>query len=225
VLLFLTRPLSFLPNAVLATIVFLVGVKLVDHRGLAEIYRTAPREFAVAIVTAAPVVFVGVEQGILHAVVVSLVQHVRRSYRPMTGVVVHDATDRWRLEDAAPGKMLEPGMVMFWFGSDLSYANVSSFAEEARKLVTESPVPVRWLVIDCSAITGLDFSAGRALIDLQQDLAKAGVVLALSRLQVSPHGDLERLGLLTPVGSHRIFASRHECVEAYRAERAADKQG
>src|SRR5262249_1282750 len=86
VLLFFTRPLSFLPNTVLAAIVFLIGVKLVDFRGLAEIRRSKPREFAIALVTAVTVVLLGVEQGIIVAVVLSLLQHVRRSYRPHTAV-------------------------------------------------------------------------------------------------------------------------------------------
>src|SRR5215470_11538297 len=105
VLLFLTRPLSFLPEAVLAAIVFLVGVKLIDYRGLAEIRRSTPREFALALFTAATVVTLGVETGIILAVVLSLLQHVRHSYRPLTGVLVQDASDHWRLEDPLPGKM------------------------------------------------------------------------------------------------------------------------
>ena len=64
VLLFLTRPISFLPDAVLAAIVFHIGVKLIDYRGLVEIRRSKPREFALALVTAATVVIFGVEQGI-----------------------------------------------------------------------------------------------------------------------------------------------------------------
>jgi len=218
VLLFLTKPLSFLPNAVLAAIVFMIGVKLVDHRGLTEIYRKAPKEFIVALVTAATVVFVGVEEGIILAVIVSLLQHVRRSYRPHTGVVVLDHVDHWQVQEAVPGRMIVPGMIMYWFGSDLFYANVAFFAAQVRKLVNHSPTPVRWLVIDCSAITDVDFSAGRAVMDLHQDLAKAGVVLALSRLQVTPHGDLERMGLVQLIGENRIFDSRHACVEAYRSE-------
>ena len=218
VLLFLTKPLAFLPNAVLAAIVFMIGVKLVDHRGLTEIYRKAPTEFIVALVTAATVVFVGVEQGIIFAVILSLLQHVRRSYRPHTGVVVVDQVDHWKVEEAAPGRMTVPGMIMYWFGSDLFYANVALFAEQIRKLVNDSPTPVRWLVIDCSAITDLDFSAGRAVMDLHQDLAKAGVVLALSRLQVRPRGDLEQMGLVQLIGANRIFDSRHACIEAYRSE-------
>ena len=85
-------------------------------------------------------------------------------------------------------------------------------------LFRSSPTPVHWLVIDCGAITDLDFSAGRALMDLHQDLAKAGVALALSRLQLRPHGDLERMGLLELVGANRIFDSRHACIQAYQSE-------
>jgi TatA/E family protein of Tat protein translocase len=72
VLLFFTRPLSFLPNTVLAAIVFHIGIKLIDHRGLREIQRAQPNEFALALVTAATVVIFGVEQGIILAVVLLL---------------------------------------------------------------------------------------------------------------------------------------------------------
>jgi high affinity sulfate transporter 1 len=218
VLLFFTRPLSFLPNAVLAAIVFLIGVKLVDFRGLVEIQRSMPGEFALAVVTALTVVVFGVEQGIILAVVLSLLQHVHHSYRPHTGVIVRDAAGNWSLEGPVPGKMAEPGLVMFWFGRDLFYANVAFFAEQARRLVDDSPSPVRWLVIDATAITGLDFSAGRAVAELQQDLAKAGVALAFVEVPEKHHLDLERMGLVDLIGASRIFDSRHACVAAYKSE-------
>ena len=216
VLLFFTRPLSFLPNAVLAAIVFHIGIKLIDHRGLREIQRAQPNEFALALVTAAAVVILGVEQGIILAVVLSLLQHVRRSYRPQTGVLVRDAAaDQWRIEDPLPVKLAEPGMVIFWFGADLFYANVAFFAEQARMLVHESPTPVRWLTIDATAISGLDFSAARALAELQQDLAKIGVTLALIVIPVRHWSNLERMGLIELIGANHIFESRHACLAAY----------
>ena len=224
VLLFLTRPLSYLPNAVLAAIVFLIGVKLIDHRGFAEIRRAAPSEFNLALITAGTVVIFGVEQGILVAVVLSLVMHVRHSYRPHTGVVVRDEFDHWRIDDPIPGKLAEPGMVMFWFGAGLFYANVSYFAEQVRRLVDRSPSPVRWLVIDARAVTELDYSAGRALAELHQDLSKAGVVLALIVVPVRHQGAIERMGLVNLIGANRIFESRHKCIQAYELEaREVDK--
>ncbi len=216
VLLFFTKPLGLLPNAVLAAIVFVIGVKLFDHRGLAEIGRKKPREFGLAVATAATVVLVGVEPGILFALVVSLLQFVRRSYQPHTAVILHDAHDHWRMEPAVPGRMIEPGLVVYWFGAELFYANAGHFATEARRLALESPSPVRWLAIDASAISAVDFSAGKALKELQQDLTKHHVVLALTRVSDNLTRDLKRQELTRAIGENRIFVSRRGCVEAYR---------
>jgi MFS superfamily sulfate permease-like transporter len=218
VLLFLTQPLSFLPNAVLAAIVFLIGVKLIDYRGLAAIRRAAPVEFVLALITAATVVVFGVEQGILLAVILSLLVHVRHAYRPQVGVIVRDDEDRWRIEDPAPGKLAEPGMVMFWFGAGLFYANASFFAQQVLKLIDHPPSPVRWLVVDARAVTELDYSAGRVLAELHQDLSREGIVLAMIVVHVRHNESLERMGLVDLLGADRIFESRYECVQAYRAE-------
>jgi MFS superfamily sulfate permease-like transporter len=218
VLLFLTKPLAVLPNAVLAAIVFHIGLKLVDYRGLAEIYRKAPREFLLAAVTGATVVLVGVQQGILLAVILSLLQHVRRSYQPHTAVITRLENDRWRMEPVAPGKMIEPGLVMYWFGADLFYANVGRFVADVRQLVEKSPTPIRWMVIDASAITGVDFSSGCALLELQQDLSKAGVALVLVSLGWSRSRSFERLGLIKTIGENHLFHARRDCVAAYLNE-------
>jgi high affinity sulfate transporter 1 len=221
VLLFFTRPLSFLPNTVLAAIVFLVGLKLIDYRGLAAIRRIAPREFLLALITAGTVVIFGVEQGILLAVILSLLMHVRHGYRPHIGVVVRDEGDHWRIDDPAPGKLAEPGMVMFWFGAGLFYANASFFAEQVRKLVQQPPSPVRWLVIDARAVTEMDYSAGQVLKELHQDLSRMGVVLAMIVVRERHLGDLERTGMIDLIGTNRIFESRYECMNAYRSETPA----
>ena len=218
VLLFLTRPLSFLPNAVLAALVFHIGVKLVDHRGLRDIYRKAKREFWVAVVTAATVVAIGVEQGIVLALILSLLEHVRRSYQPHTAVVLSDDLEHWKLESAEPGRTLLPGLVMFWFGADLFYANASAFCAKVRQLVDESPARVRWVVVDASAITGIDFSAGRAIQELQEDLSAKGVVLGISRMNTRYRGDFDRLDLREVINHKYIFESRNACVAAYQAE-------
>ncbi len=48
VLLFLTKPLQYLPNCVLSSVVFLIGLKLIDIKGMREIYRLVENEFWVA---------------------------------------------------------------------------------------------------------------------------------------------------------------------------------
>ena len=90
VLLFLTGPLAYMPNAVLAAVVFLIGIRLIDYHGMADIYRLRQGEFAVAAITAATVVVVGVEQGIILAMALSVVEHIYHSYRPYDTLIGAD---------------------------------------------------------------------------------------------------------------------------------------
>jgi MFS superfamily sulfate permease-like transporter len=223
VLLFLTGPLKYLPICVLGAVVFAVAVGLVDVKGLRTLRRNSPTEFNLAVVTAAAVVFLGVEHGILLALVLSLLQHVRHGYRPNTAVIMRDPAEHWRMEPVVPGRMIEPGVVLYWFGADLYYANANHFVEQAHLLVNEATSPVRWLVVDAGAITGIDFSAGRALLELHQDLAKQGVVLALARVSGSLRADLDRQELTDAIGANRIFTSRKHCLVAALAADAGSR--
>jgi MFS superfamily sulfate permease-like transporter len=223
VLLFLTGPLKFLPICVLGAIVFVVAVRLVDVKGMRTLWRNSPKEFNLAVVTAAAVVFIGVEHGILLALILSLLQHVRHGYRPNTAVILRDPEEHWRMEPVVPGKMIEPGVILYWFGADLYYANANLFVEQVHLLVDEAACPVRWLVVDAGAITGIDFSAGRALLELQQDLAKEGVVLALARVSTSLRADLDRQELTAAIGVDRIFSSRKRCLASAHVAEAGSK--
>ena len=95
VLLFLTVPLQYMPETVLSTIVFLIGIELVDVKGMRKILSWRFDEFVVAAATALVVVVVGVEQGILLAIVLSVLDHLRRSYHPRDTVLTR--TDKGKL--------------------------------------------------------------------------------------------------------------------------------
>src|SRR3954468_408109 len=87
VVLFLTDVLTDMPKAVLAAIVFLIGLDLIDIAGLRRIGRRRRSEFIIATVTAAVVCAVGVEQGIILAIVLSTLDIIRRQYKPKAFVV------------------------------------------------------------------------------------------------------------------------------------------
>jgi len=217
VLLFLTGPLEFLPVCALGAIVFTIAVRLVDLRGLEDLRRKSPGEWILALVTAFSVVLFGVEDGILLALVLSLLQHVRHSYRPPAAVETRTADGHWEMSALEPGRMAVPGLLVYWFGSDLFYANVDRFVTEARKLVTESPSPVHWLVLDAGAITHIDYTAGGALKELDEDLAQRGVTLVFAHLPQSLKADLDRQGLTEVIGANRQFETLRECLAAYEA--------
>jgi sulfate permease, SulP family len=215
VLLFLTGPLQLLPVCVLGAIVFTIAIRLVDLHGLNDLYRKSPGEWILALVTAAAVVLFGVEDGILLALVLSLLQHVRHSYEPSVGVKTRTADGQWQMSPLEPGRMAAPGLIVYWFGSDLFYANIDRFGHQARKLATESPSPLRWLVVDAGAITSVDYTAGGTLKELVKDLAQHGVELVFAHLSESLKADLDRQGLNEVISADRQFETLRECLAAY----------
>jgi MFS superfamily sulfate permease-like transporter len=218
VLLFLTGPLHYLPRCVLGAIVFTIAVGLIDVNGLRDIKRESPGEFRLALLTAAVVVVIGVEQGIVLAIVLSLLRHVRHSYRPHTAVLVDDG-GQWRPIPAAPGVLSGLALVIFRFGADLFYANAGHFAAAARGLVNGAPTPVNWLVVDAGAITSIDYSAAQVLRDLLQDLIRRGITLVLVHTQSSLRADLNRHRLSNVIGAIHIFDSLHEALAAISGQR------
>ena len=214
VLLFLTGPLQYLPRCVLASIVFTIAVGMVDIKGLRAILHESPGEFYLAGFTAVAVVAIGVEQGILMAIALSLLRHVRHSYRPHTMMLAPNATGRWAQAPATPGSETEPGLIIYRFGADLFYANDTRFADEVRALVEHAPTPVHWLIIDAGAITDIDYSAAQSIRDLLDNLDQQGVQLVFARVNSYLRSDLDRHGIAAAIGETRIFTTLHEAIAA-----------
>ena len=218
VLLFLTGPLQYLPRCALASIVFTIAAGMVDVTGLLDIRRESPGEFYLAVVTAASVVAIGVEQGILLAIALSLFRHVRHSYSPHTIMLAPNATGRWVPVPATPGKETEPGLIVYRFNSDLFYANADRFADEVRSLVERAPTPIRWFIVDAGAITDIDYSAAQSVRDLFDDLAHQGVGIVFARVSPYLRSDMDRHRITVVIGEARIFTTLHEAIVSVRGD-------
>ena len=215
VLLFLTKPLQYLPHCVLSALVFMIAIRLIKLRTLLTIRRESPAEFALALTTAVVVVAVGVEQGILLAMILSLFRIVQHSYHPHTGVMVLNDDGTWNLNRLAPGAVTEPGLVMYRFGAALFYANVNRFAEEVNGLVGHPPSQVRWLIVDAEAITRLDYSAARVVRELQQKLTNCGTELGFARMSGDLRADFARHHLTEVIAPARLFNRLHDALAAF----------
>jgi SulP family sulfate permease len=216
VLLFLTKPLQYLPEAVLSTVVFLIGIELIAVQGMRRIYRLRIDEFIVAAVTAVVVVVVGVEQGILLAIVLSIVDHLRRGYRPADDVLVAGADGALARVPVESGGQAAPGLVVYRFTSSLYYANVEHLAQEVRSLVQGASPPVRRLCLDASVIQDVDFSAAETLLELQKELAAEGVELVVAEADRSARRQLDRHGVTAAIGESAYYDTVDEVVAAAR---------
>jgi SulP family sulfate permease len=219
VLLFLTKPLQYLPRCVLGAIVFVIAVRLINLRALRDIRRESPGEFVLALMTAGVVVIVGVEEGIILAMVVSLLRVVRHSYQPHTAVLALGEHGIWQSRAVRPGTESEPGMAIYRFGAPLFYANVSQFSEEISRLAGPGPSALRWVIVDCEAMTNIDYSAARVVRDLVRNLADRGVVLVFARVDPGLQADLDRHRITDTLGRENIFPRLHDALAAYQEMR------
>ena len=219
VLLFLTGPLQYLPRCVLAAIVFTIGLSMIKLKALGDIRRESPGEYLMALTTALAVVGIGVEQGILLAIALSLFRHVHHSYRPHTMMLLPDAEGRWFPSPAVPGQQTEPGLIVYRFGADLFYANHNRFSDDIRALVDHAPQPVHWVVLDASAITDIDYSAAQSVRDLLTELHGRGVDVTLGRVSPGLRADMDRHRITEAVGADRLFRTLHEAIALARGGR------
>jgi sulfate permease, SulP family len=227
VLLFLTKPLQYMPNAVLSAIVFLIGIELVSIAGMRRILHRRVDEFVIAVITATVVVVVGVEQGILLAIVISMLDHLRRSYHPHDAYIVHRDSGGLMGKTVTPGDPppeLEPGLVVYRFGAIMYYANANRFTEEIRFIIKGADSPPEWLCVDAEAITDVDYSAAETIIGVHAMIEARGSHLVFAGVEAPVRAQLDRYGITDLVGQDAFFASINDAVEAFgrRIRAAAD---
>lgn len=216
VLILLTGPLAHLPLPALAAVVFMIGVDLVDVAGMRRVYRVRRAEFAVACITAAGVVFIGVEQGIAIAIVVSIVEHLRHSYAPRSSLLVKSPAGHWTAETPRPGGRTAGGLIVYRFGSSLYFANAARLVADVFELVGDGPAP-RWLCLDAAAIGDVDYTAAAVITQVHDHLEAEGTRLVLSGLIDDVRRQLDRYGITAALGPDPYFETAGEALDAFLA--------
>jgi high affinity sulfate transporter 1 len=216
VLFFLTGPLSYMPEAVLAAVVFMIGLELIKLEEMRRIYSTARSEFWVALLTAAIVVFVGVEQGIIFAMVLSLLDHVRRGYRPRNSLIATSEGGGWCQQPLGSLAQYEPGLMAYRFSHSLYYANAALFSEQVVELASKAHPDLEWFCLDAAAIDDVDYTGAAALNAAYEALRDKGIRLVFTLVSEHAKKELDRLGITGLVGNDAFFATGDDVIVAFR---------
>jgi SulP family sulfate permease len=216
-ILLLAPALALFPRAALGAVVVSAATRLVDVPEFRRIARFRRSELLIAVATTTAVVVVGVLQGVLIAIGLSLLDLLRRVARP------HDAVEGYvpglagmHDVDDYPSAEVVPGLLVYRYDSPLFFANADDFLTRALAAVDDSRVPVRWFVLNTEAIVEVDITAADALEELRSTLVQRGIVVALARVKRDLADDLEPSGLLDRIGPDRVFPTLPTAVEAFR---------
>jgi sulfate permease, SulP family len=223
-LLFLASLISLLPQATLAAIVVVTAVPLLSVGEFRSILAVRRTEFLWALATCAGVVLIGTLQGILVAIVISVLTIMYQSNHPLVYIVRRKAgTDSFRPHSPDhPGDESLPGLLIVRTEGRMTFASMPRARERMAALIEEARPRV--VILDCSAIPDFEYTALRTLIRTEERLREAGITLWLSALNPLALNMVRRSPLARSLGTERMFFDLPEAVKAYERTHLASPQ-
>lgn len=199
-LLFLTGPLAHLPNVVLAAVVLVAVRGLFDLSALKRLWRISRFEFTVALVALCGVLLLGILQGVLLAVIVSLLILVATAAHPHVAILGRiPGTQRCADRRQHPEAELIPGVLAFRIEASLLYFNVDHAQQVVAAAIRQSG-PLEFVVCDLSNAPYVDIAGAQMLDALNQDLQARGTSLQIAGANARVGDLLMRAGLAKPLG-------------------------
>jgi len=204
--------LADLPQTALAAVVIAAALSLMDVKALRHYARIRWSALALSLVATIGVVMLGVLQGILVAVVLSILLFFKTYWMPRNAVLGHvEEIGGWHNVDRFPNTEEVEGIVVYRWEAPLFFANSSAFQRSIRELVRDRHP--RWIVLDCAAVTDLDVTAAGMLKVLDDDLNDHGIHLAFVDLRSHLQELVERYGLDESLDSEHFYTSIDQALE------------
>ena len=223
VLLFLAPIIALLPHATLAAVVVATTIGLVNPADFLVIRNVRRVEFRWAVVALIGVVLLGSLNGILVAVVASLLALIYHSNHPLVYVLARKfGTSIFRpLSIEHPDDETYPGLLILRTEGRIHFANAQRVGDKMWPLIHRAKPKV--VLLDCSAVPDIEYTALRMLTDAEEKLRQAGITLWLAALNPEALDVIRRTPLAKTLSRNRMFFNVEQAVGAWHeAETMAD---
>ncbi len=219
----LTPLLYFLPQATLAATIIVAVLSLVDPAILRRTWAYSRRDFASVVVTVLSTLLFGVEAGVSTGVALSLLLHVLNTARPHVAEVgLVPGSQHFRNVLRHKVETL-PGVLMLRVDESLYFANARAIETMVLDRLAADPA-IREVVLMCSAVNVIDFSALESLEALATELAAQKVRLHLSEVKGPVMDRLKTTHFLRDLNGE-VFLSQYDAWKSLAATGPAAKAG
>jgi MFS superfamily sulfate permease-like transporter len=214
-LLLLAPLIALMPQAALAAVVVAYSVELISPAEFRAIRRVRATEFYWAVIAFAGVAVLGTLKGILVAVVASLLALAQQAYNPPVYALGRKrGTDVFRpLSDEHPDDETWPGLLILRAEGRVFFANAQRVGDKMWLHIEQAKPSV--VVIDCSALIDLEYTALKMLTEAEERLRRDGVTLWLAALNPDVLAVVKRSGIGAILGRERMFFNLQRAVEKY----------
>ncbi len=216
-MLLLAPLIALMPQAALAAVVIAYSIELIQPKEFNAIRRVRQVEFRWALIAFVGVILLGTLNGILIAVIASMLSLAYSAYNPPVyalgrkrGVNVYRPPS-----PEHPDDQTWPGLLLVRVEGRIFFANAQRIGECIQQLVEQSKPRV--VVLDCRAVLDIEYTALKMLIEGEQRLRDNGVTLCLAAMNPEMKAVVEKSSLWATLGRERLFFSLDSAVQKYES--------
>jgi high affinity sulfate transporter 1 len=215
--------IGLMPQAALAAVVVAYSIGLIQPIEFREIRAVRRTEFRWAVIACFGVMLLGTLQGILVAVVASLLALAQQAYHPTVHVIGRKVgTDIFRPRSTEhPGDESWPGLLIVRVEGRAFFLNAQRIGDRLWQLVDEVKPTV--LVLDCRGIIDIEYTALKMLIEAEERLRRQGVTLWMASLNPEVLQVVQQSPLGRTLGRERMFFNVQSAVRRYEELSAAER--
>jgi MFS superfamily sulfate permease-like transporter len=214
-----------MPQPALAAIVITASIGLFDYAALRHLLQIRKSEFILAVVSILGVALVGVLEGIVIAVVLSILQFFERAWRPHWAVLGKvDHVPGYHDIKRYPDAQQKPGLIVLRWDAPLFFANANIFRDLVRNLIAKSQTKPYWILVTAEPVTDVDSTAADMLIDLDLELNASDIHLVFTEVKDPVQEKIVRYGLLDTIDQRHFYPTIEVAVAAFFEENSIHNQ-
>jgi MFS superfamily sulfate permease-like transporter len=214
---------AFLPISALSGVLVFIGVRIFRFSTMRQIYRRGGYEILLVVASAALVVLLPIQTGVLLSILLSMTHSIYIIARPDCAVLsrVAGTTVWWKEPEGETGER-QSGVLVFAPGAPVCFANSTYVRRELESSIAAMTDPCRLVVLEANGVIDIDFTGSQMLQEVIARLQQRQIPVALARLESGrAQRAAERTGLLAVLGAHQVFRSVEDAIRA-NAPRAAE---
>ncbi len=216
-LLFLTPAFFFLPKAVLAAIIVVAAFGLLDFSLPKNLLSYNRRDLIILNSTLLITIFVGIKEGILFGIILSLVMLIYKSTKPHMAILGNvPGTHFYRNINRFSEVIIQEEILIVRFDAQLYFANTQFFKDKLKEFALDKGSELKLLVIDGESLNALDSSAIYALEEVHDYFSSKGITIVFTGLKGPVRDTLVKSKLMKKIRYDHCFMSIQEAVDCYK---------
>jgi MFS superfamily sulfate permease-like transporter len=214
-LLFLTDLFRYLPEVILAIIVLDAISGLIRIQEMKHLFNVSRLEFWISLSTILAVLLFGVLNGVLIAVVLSLIFLLKQAATPHIAILGQiPGTTNYSDMQRHPDNIPVEGVLILRIEASILYFNINNIHDKIHQLVEEYPGKLRLVVMDLSSANYVDVAGARFFLHMEDDLEKKGIGLQIVDALGQARDILRAEGMEKEIGHISRKVTIHDVVTA-----------